>query len=75
MSITINIKFYVFSQNFRVKCKNLVFCTRKVEIYNLIYPVLLRGYRLSLKFNSNYLIIKIIKGLKRFKKCRGGRVR
>ncbi|CEG11809.1 hypothetical protein MSIBF_A170005 [groundwater metagenome] len=34
----------VSSQNFRVKCKNLVFCTRKVEIYNLIYPVLLRGY-------------------------------
>ncbi|CEG12933.1 hypothetical protein MSIBF_A2940002 [groundwater metagenome] len=27
-----------------VKCKNLVFCTCKVEIYNLIYPVLLRGY-------------------------------
>ncbi|CEG12669.1 hypothetical protein MSIBF_A2600006 [groundwater metagenome] len=34
----------VSSQNFRVKCKNLVFCTCKVEIYNLIYPVLLRGY-------------------------------
>ena len=38
----------VSSQNFRVKCKNLVFCTRKVEIYNLIYPVLLRGYRFTI---------------------------
>ena len=35
---------FVSSQNFRVKCKNLVFCIRKVDIYNLIYPVLLRGY-------------------------------
>ncbi|CEG11309.1 hypothetical protein MSIBF_A1380010 [groundwater metagenome] len=38
----------VSSQNLRVKCKNLVFCTRKVEIYNLIYPVLLRGYKFML---------------------------
>ncbi len=34
---------FVSSQNFMVKCKNLVFCTRKVEIYNLIYSVLLTG--------------------------------
>ncbi|CEG12280.1 hypothetical protein MSIBF_A2080029 [groundwater metagenome] len=45
-----NQKIYVSSQNFMVKCKNLVFCTRKVEIYNLIYPILLRGKNLPIIF-------------------------
>ena len=40
-----NVPITVSSQNFIVKCKNLVFCTSKVELYNLIYPVLLRGYQ------------------------------
>ncbi|CEG11996.1 hypothetical protein MSIBF_A2000001 [groundwater metagenome] len=48
----IEIKRFVSSQNFRVKCKNLVFCTRKVEIYNLIYPVLLRGYKFLNKIEN-----------------------